>query len=60
MARGGFGSELALHLALRGAMPAKFDHLCARAHQYERYGSQVWLRAQSGLDAAALLAVLAS
>ena len=60
VARGGFGSELALHLALRGAMPARFDHLCARAHQYERYGSQGWLRAQSGLDAAALLAVLAS
>ena len=57
--RGGFGSELALHLAGLGILPARFTHLFARAHQYERYGSQGYLRKQSGLDAASLLAAVA-
>lgn len=48
--RGGVGSELALWLAEHSAMPAHFQHLFARAHRYERYGSQAYLRAQSGLD----------
>ncbi len=58
--RGGFGSEVALHLAGRGHAVPRFVHLYALAHHYERYGSQGWLRRQSGLDASALLARLAS
>jgi transketolase len=55
VARGSFGAELALYLAERGVHPAGYRHLHARSHQYERYGSQSYLRAQSGLDAKALL-----
>ena len=55
VARGGFGAELALYLAECGIHPKRYRHLHARSHQYERYGSQSYLRAQSGLDATALL-----
>ena len=58
VARGGFGAELALHLAERGIHPARYRHLHARSHQYERYGSQSYLRAQSGLDTKALLSAI--
>lgn len=58
--RSGFGAELALYLVDRGHMPRRFHHLYARAHHFERYGSQPWLRRQSGLDADSLLAVLAN
>ncbi len=57
--RGGFGSELALHMAARGQTPAKFHHLFASAHHFERYGSQGWLRRQSRLDVDSLLTLLA-
>jgi transketolase len=60
VARGGFGAELALHLAERGIHPARYRYLHARSHQYERYGSQSYLRAQSGLDAKALLAAISA
>ena len=58
--RSGFGAEVAMHLAERGHAVPRFVHLYARAHHFERYGSQVWLRRQSGLDAPAVLARLAS
>lgn len=58
--RGGFGSELTLHLARHGLSPRRFEHLFARAHRYERYGSQGYLRKQSGLDAASMLAAIAA
>ncbi len=57
--RGGVGSELALWLADQGISVPRFVHLYARAHHYERYGSQVFLRQQSGLDPASMLAALA-
>ena len=57
--RSGFGAELALHLADRNRSPRRFHHLYARAHHYARYGSQQWLRRQSGLDVENLLATLA-
>jgi len=60
VAQGGVGAALALWLASRGACPARFEVLCAVAHRYERYGSQTYLRQQSGLDPAALLARLKS
>jgi transketolase len=58
--RGSFGSELALHLAESGVSLRHFRHLCARAHVYERYGSQSYLRRQSALDVPSMLAAVAS
>ncbi|MBI5279622.1 MAG: transketolase [Burkholderiales bacterium] len=60
VARGSFGSELALHLLAEGTAPPRLVHHHARAHVYERYGSQAWLRRQSALDAAAVLQAVAS
>lgn len=58
--RGGFGSELALRMA-ESAIPMRaFRHLHARAHHYERYGSQTYLRRLSGLDAESMLAALSA
>lgn len=58
--RGGFGAEFALWLAERGLAPPRFASLHARSQAGERYGSQAWLRRQSGLDPASLLSVFAS
>lgn len=57
--RGSFGSELALYLAESGTAVPRLRHLYARAHHYDRYGSQPFLRRQSALDAASMLALLA-
>ncbi len=59
VARGSFASELVLHLASSGLAPRRFRHLCARAARFERYGSQSWLRRQSGLDPEAVVAAIA-
>jgi transketolase len=48
--RGGLGSEMALWLHEHGVLVPTFKHLFAKAHHYERYGSQGFLRAKSGLD----------
>lgn len=56
--RGSVGAELALWLGKRGKLPRAFHHLPAKAHRYDRYGSQPYLRRQSGLDAGALEALL--
>lgn len=56
--RGGFGAELALHLALQNIAIPSFKHLYAKAHQFDYYGSQSYLRAKSELDAASLLAAI--
>lgn len=60
VARGGFGSELLLHLGLRGTVPRRVLHLHALAHHFERYGSQSYLRRLSRLDADSLLEALDS
>jgi len=60
VARGSMASELVLHLAARGLVPPRFQALHARAARYEHYGSQHWLREQSGLDPRAVLAALQS
>jgi len=60
VARGGFASELLLHLAPRGLAPPRFGHLCARSARYERYGSQGYLRRQSGLDPDTVSAAIAA
>jgi transketolase len=57
VARGSAASELAIYLLERG-MSAKLTHLHARAHHYARYGSQAYLRAQSGLDPQSLLSAI--
>jgi transketolase len=58
--QGSFASQVLLHLTERGCPPKRFAHLCARAHNFGRYGSQPFLRAQSGLDPATMLSALAS
>lgn len=58
--RGGFGSELLLYLASQQIPVHRFQHLYARAHHFERYGSQSFLRGQSGLDVKSMLTVLES
>ena len=57
---GSFASQLLLELGERGCAPKCFAHLCARAHSFGRYGSQKFMRAQSGLDPATMLSALAS
>lgn len=52
--RGSAASELALYMSRRG-IPARIGLVCARAHHYPRYGSQSYLRKESGLDPASLL-----
>lgn len=56
--RGGFGSELLLHLARKQISIPRFQHLYAQAHHFESYGSQQYLRRQSKLDVESMLAVL--
>ena len=55
---GGLGSDLLLHLAELGKVPAEFIHLYARAHHFDRYGSQTYLRARSRLDETSLFEAL--
>lgn len=55
---GGFGSTLLLYLAEKDIAVPRFRHLHARAHHFERYGSQNFLRQQSALDVDSMLAVL--
>ncbi|WP_029003247.1 transketolase family protein [Azorhizobium doebereinerae] len=56
--RGGLGSEIALFMASQGIAPAAFHHFHARAHHFPTYGSQTFLRGQSGLDVETVLAVI--
>lgn len=48
--QGGLGSRLARQLMEMGVAPRRFRHLHARGFPYERYGSQCFHRAASGLD----------
>jgi len=57
--QGGFGAQLLLYLADLGIHPRHFHHLHARAHHFDRYGSQKFMRQQSGLDANSMIAALA-
>jgi transketolase len=57
VAQGSAAAEFAMYLMGRG-IPARLTHLHARAHHYARYGSQTYLREQSGLDPQSLLAAL--
>jgi transketolase len=48
--RGSVGAELAVILLTAGVGIDRFQHLYAKAHHYERYGSQGFLRLKSQLD----------
>ena len=56
--QGGFGSQLMLYLAEHDITLRNFRHFFARAHHFERYGSQNYLRRQSALDAETIVATL--
>ena len=56
--QGSFGAQLLLHLAEVGTSVKHFHHLYARAHHFERYGSQAFLRQQSALDVDSMLDAL--
>ncbi len=58
--RGSFGSELALHFLDHGLHLKRFVHHYARAHHFERYGSQRFLRQASALDPVSVLTALES
>lgn len=59
VARGSFASELALYM-LENDIFARLTHLGAKAHHYATYGSQKYLRGESGLDPSSLINALAS
>lgn len=56
VSRGGFGSELALYCMTHSIMPKSFSHFYAKSHTYSHYGSQGYLRNQSGLGVDAICA----
>ncbi|MBC7621521.1 MAG: transketolase [Candidatus Saccharibacteria bacterium] len=56
--RGSFASELTLYLAGLGVPMPRVVHLHARAHHYERYGAQPYMRRQSQLDPQSMLLAL--
>ena len=56
--RGSFASEFMLNLCAQGLAPKKFKHFFAKKHTYERYGSQAYMREQSGLSANDILSSL--
>jgi transketolase len=58
--RGGVASELLLNFADKGVAVSNFCHHFAVAHRFERYGSQAFLRKQSGLDAASIISTVNS
>lgn len=60
VARGGVGAEMALYLAEQTIRMPVFRHLRAQSHHYDAYGSQPYLRKQSGLDAASMLACISA
>ena len=57
---GGFASDLLLHLADNNIAVRRFRHLYARAHHFEKYGSQNYLRRQSRLDVDSMFVILES
>ncbi|HXC65715.1 MAG TPA: transketolase [bacterium] len=59
VAQGGAGAALALHLALAGRSPRRFDLACAQGYRSGYYGSQSFHRLESGLDAESVLKTLA-
>jgi transketolase len=55
---GGYASQAALHLLARGVVLDRFQHFYARAHHFDRYGSQAFLRREAGIDVDSVMAAL--
>jgi transketolase len=55
VAHGSLGSSIALYLIEHSISLDKFDHCYAKAHHFNTYGSQTFLRSQSNLDIDSLL-----
>lgn len=58
VSRGSFGSELALYMLENQIASAGFSHFYAHSHTYSHYGSQQYLRKQSGLDVDSICAAI--
>lgn len=58
VAQGGLGAQLCQWLVAHGLAPKAYKHLYAQGYPSGRYGSQNYMRQQSGLDAAAIGAAL--
>lgn len=58
VAHASFASDLLMYLANQKIQIRNFKHLCARAHHFERYGSQSYLRNESKLTPKSVLEVL--
>jgi transketolase len=56
--QGSFSADFVLHCAERGIRLPRSVHLYAKAHHFAKYGSQQYLRKQSGLDPDNLLIAL--
>lgn len=56
--QGSFASDFLLYCAAHEIRLPRFAHLYARAHHFSRYGSQGFLRKQSGLDVDSLISTL--
>jgi len=59
VAAGGLGMQIAYSLALQGQTVRRFIHRHASGYPTERFGSQAFHRAQSGLDAQSILSFVA-
>jgi transketolase len=59
VAHGSAGQALLSRLAARGTMSRRFMHFCAAGYPSGAYGSQVFHRRESGIDAESVLAALA-
>jgi len=59
VAQGSFASQFVLYLATNGVGVKAIKTMHARAHLYERYGSQGFLRGQSRLDVPSMLSTIA-
>jgi transketolase len=55
VSRGSLGSEIALYLLAQSIVPKVFKHFFAKSHTYSFYGSQDYLRKQSGLGTEEIL-----
>ncbi|PZN93520.1 MAG: transketolase [Alphaproteobacteria bacterium] len=60
VAQGGVGQMLAHLLLLAGAAPRRFRHFHADGYRSGRYGSQAFHRVENGIDAAGVLAEIAT
>jgi transketolase len=56
--QGSAAADLMLSLSSLSVPVGRFRHLYAKAHNYGRYGSQTFLRRESGLDVSTLISVV--